>query len=305
MQENTKDVDTKDVKVIRTEAMAPAPQKTVAIDDQTEAGLRLFEERIRVAKAQLKAALQLTTPSQWMVYGEGDKQSIYATAGASDRILRMAFGMRWANKSVKLEPLAGGKGMTAIARGDLIKPDGEAYETFEGSRTMYYDAQASGGVKGYIKDEPNLIKSALANMMHIALTQILGLRFLSPKDFAEMGLDLSKLERRVEFQEHGNDESGGPVIPFGKNKGKPVSSLDIGGLNWFIDAIGKSIVDPEKSKWKGANEKLLTAFRAELAKRTAPQKDKAGADHAAAAAEKARQEMGGEDHVEDEPGADG
>jgi len=297
-------VDTNGVKVIRTEAMTVQQQKTVAIDDQTEAGLRLFEERIRVAKAQLKAALQLTTPSQWMVYGDGDKQGVYATAGASDRILRMAFGMRWTNKSVVLTPLAEGKGMTATASGDLVKPDGEVYERFEGSRTMYYDSKAPGGVRGYIKDEPNLIKSALANMMHTAVTQILGLRFLSPKDFAELGMPLDKLERRVEFQEHGKDESDGPVIPFGKNKGKPISSLDIGGLNWFIDALGKSVADPEKAKWKANNEKLVAAFKAELASRTSKQ-DKAGADHAAAAAEKARKEMGNEPPADDEPGADG
>ena len=260
MQTENQTVDGESVKIIRTEPMSI--ERTVAdITDQTEHGLALFEERVRVAKKQLGIALKLTQPGQWMTYGEGNKQSVYATAGAADRILRMGFGMRWSDKRVTIEKDS--DGVTATARASLLKHDGSAYEEFEGKRRMVYDAESAGGVKGYIKDEANLIKSALANLAHVAVTQILGLRFLSPSDFAELGMDLGKLTRHVEFQEHDKDESGGLTVPFGKNKGKSITELADKSLDWYIEAAQKAVADPAKAKWRGKEERWLTALLAE------------------------------------------
>jgi hypothetical protein len=264
MSENQEVVDGESVKVIRTEPMSL--QTVAGITDQTEQGLALFEERVRVAKKQLSVALRLTQPGQWMTYGDGDKQSVYATAGVSDRILRMGFGMRWGEKTVKVERDT--DGVTATATAALLMHTGEVYEVFSGSRRMVFNADKKGGVEGYIKDEPNLIKSALANMAHVAVTQILGLRFLSPADFKELGLDLSKLTRHVDFQDHGDTDPGAaPCVTFGKNKGTPITELGDKSLDWYIEAARTNVTDPAKAKWKAKEEKWLGQLTQEKARR--------------------------------------
>jgi len=256
------EVDGEQVQIVRTR---PMQLQTVAdISDQTEAGLALFEERVRVARKQLALALRLTQPGQWVVMaGDGGKESVYATAGAADRILRMGFGMRWAEKSVTIEKR--GDETIAVATAALLKPDGSIYEIFEGRRKL----------GGYVKSESDLVKSALANMAHQAVTQILGLRFLTPADLRELGLDLDKLPRRVEFQDHGEDHLGSPLVPFGKNKGKRIDELDDAALNWYVGAAKKNIADPEKAKWKVKEERWLAQLESEKARRAQPAPEKA------------------------------
>lgn len=284
MQTENRTVDGENVKIVRTEPMSP--DRVVAdITDQTQRGLALFEERVAVAKKQLAIALKLTQPGQWIVMDGGNgKETVYATAGAADRILRMGFGMRWGEKTVRLERTA--ESMTAIASAPLVKHDGSIYEVFEGRRRAVFDADSPGGVRGFLKHEHDLIKGALANLAHQAVTSILGLRFLTPDDFAELGLDLSKLPRRAEFQDHGKDESGGPVVPFGKNKGKSIKELEDKSLAWYIDAAQKAIADPAKAKWKAKEERWLKALEAErdarLGKTAQPDADEAAPDEAPA-----------------------
>lgn len=269
-----------EVEIIRTETMQ-LEHKVADIVDQTEQGLALFEERVKVAKKQLGLALKLAQPGQIMVYGEGDKQSIYLTAGASDRILRVGFGFRWANKTVQIHKDA--EGVTAIATGDLLRHDGSPYESFSGSRRMVFDSQAKGGIKGYIKNEPDLIKAALQNMKHTAATDLLGVRFLSPADLKEIGVDLSKLERRVEFQDHGDDDNTAPVIAFGKNKGKPLTDLTDKQLEWYTNAARENLADASKSKWHSKEEKRLQEYISEQARRantdTPPEEEPAAEDY--------------------------
>lgn len=293
---DTEVFDGEQVKVIRTEPLS-LEKKVADIVDQTEEGLALFEERVRVAKKQLGIALRLAQPGQIMAYGEGDKQSIYLTGGAADRILRVGFGFRWSNKAVQIH--RDGEGVTAIATGDLVRADGTLYESFTGVRRMVFNSERKGGVEGYIKTEPDLIKAALQNMKHTAVHDLLGLRFLSPADLRDLGLDLDKLERRVEFQDHGEDDGTAPVVPFGKNKGRPITELNDKSLAWYVEAAQKNIADPAKAKWRAKEEKWLKALLDEQHRRaggsTQPQESSSQGEH----------DYGPPPYDEREPGADG
>lgn len=260
------EVTDQDVKIIRTEPLGSA---LMDVQDQSEHGLRLFEERVRVAKQQLAIALKLVSPGQFVVMSQTGKdgvvrESIYATGGAADRILRMGFGMRWGEKQVTLSRDSEGDQL-AVARAPLLKHDGSVYEMVEGRRRM----------GGFVKTEADLIKGAIENMKHQAVTDMLGLRFLTPDDLKELGLDVSKLPRRADFQDRGPDESGEAIVPFGKKKGKKLSEVDAKDLDYYADAAQKAIADPAKAKWKAKEERWLAAVEAEKARRAAPPPDAA------------------------------
>lgn len=260
-----------EVKVRRETAR---PVETVPMDqqlqvgspsDQTAAGLKLFEESVRVAREKLKLALSLTEPGQLLVMGGKDgKESVYFTGGAADRILRMGFGMCWGEKEVRVinEP-DGSK--TAVASATLYLSTGNEYERFEGRRTMHL---VDGEFRGYVKNENDLIKAALQNMKHVAVTDLLGMRELTPADLSRLGIDVSKLPKRAEFESHASSEPDGDMLmPFGKQKGLRLKEINDADLDWYIKAAEKSVADPEKAKWKAKEEKRLAAYIAEKERR--------------------------------------
>jgi len=259
------EVDGEDVEVIRTQKMSVVPEKRdLLATGQTNQGVALFEERAKNSKRLLAAALKLTTPSQWMVYGNGENRAPYATGGAADRILRHGFGMKWGKKEIEISSDDEALVVKCIAK--LLNPDGSVYEQFIGTRRG--ERRDDGGIKGYLKHEQDLIKGAIQNMKHVAVTDILGLRFMSPKDFKEVGLDLDRLDRKVEFQDHTNHvDTSELTVPFGKNKGKRPSELNDKQLDWYIEAAEKGVNDPAKAKWKDKNQLWLDALLADKARR--------------------------------------
>lgn len=62
-------------------------------------------------------------------------------------------------------------------------------------------------------------------------------------------------------------QQAGAVMPFGRDKGVPLSEAETKSLTWMRGAISESVADPAKSRWRGSNEKLLSAIDAELATR--------------------------------------
>jgi hypothetical protein len=236
---------------------------TVDVRDASAQGLALMEERVKNQKKMLAIAVGLTTPNQWTVFaGVGKdgvhRESIYPTGGASDTILRRAFGLTWAEKEITVEDTPDGRLATCSAW--LMRGD-ERLEHFTGYRMM----------GGYIKTEPDLRKGAAENMKSVAVRDLLGLRFRTPTELKEMGLDVNKLERRAEFQTH--DQQGSAVVaPFGRSKGKPITDIDDGDLSWLTDTVAKSITDKDKAKWKAKNETLLAALKDERKRRDNPEK---------------------------------
>lgn len=258
--------DKKHEPIETTKMTVQQPRDAAVIDPttQTERSLELFEERVRVARKQIAVAMKLTTPSQWVVMDGGNgRETVYATAGAADRILRMGFGMKWGKWSFEIKRSE--KETVCHATADLMQQDGTLYEAYTGRRAM----------GGFVRNERDLMKGAVQNAKHTAVTDIMGLRFLSKADFKELGLDLDQLERRVEFQDHGDGGKQGSqfIAPFGRGKGKPITELDDGDLEWLAKAVKKSVEDPAKAKWRTKNEALYQACRDEWSRRHKPAQD--------------------------------
>lgn len=241
---------------IETKTMTVQPHAVViSPDNQTEVGLALLEERVRVARQQLSIVLRLVAPSQIIVMDGGDgRETCYFTGGAADKILRFGFGMRFSEWKYEIHRTD--KETTCTAKANLLQQDGSVYEPVVGMRAL----------TGFVRNERDLIKGAIENGKHQIVTTILGLRFLSKADYKDLGLDLDKLDRRAEFQTHDKDPDT-ITVPFGKNRGEPITEVSDRSLQWLAEAVKKSVDDPAKSKWKTKNQALLDALRAEYKRR--------------------------------------
>jgi hypothetical protein len=247
--------------IVKTEPMDIA---TIDVRDASAQGLALMEERVKNQKKMLAIAIGLTAPNQWTVFAGSGKdgvhrESIYPTGGAADTILRRAFGLTWAEKDITVEDTPDGKLATCSA---WLMRGQERLEHFTGYRFM----------GGYIKNEADLRKGAMENMKSVAVRDLLGMRFRTPAELKEMGLDVNKLERRAEFQSH-EKQGSEVVVPFGNSKGKLITDIDDGDLAWLTKAVTESVADPKKANWKGKNETLLTALQDERKRRDAPKEE--------------------------------
>lgn len=273
------EVDGESVEVIRTESLAVVPERMDLIAlGQTDQHIKLFEQRAKNSKRMLAAALKITTPNQWKVFGNDDKKTLYATAGAADRVLRMGFGMKWGRKTITIS--SDDEALKVNCTAELLNPDGSVYEEFTGTRRG--ERNDDGSIKGYLKHEQDLIKGSIQNLKHTAVTDILGIRGMSPEDFKEVGLDLDKLDQ-VEFQDHAsNVKIDELTVPFGRNKGKHPRELSDKSLGWYVEHAQKAVKDPAKAKWKVKNQQWLDAALSEQARRansdkapeTAPEPEK-------------------------------
>lgn len=53
----------------------------------------------------------------------------------------------------------------------------------------------------------------------------------------------------------GPDDLGVPVAKFGKQKGVPLAEIDDDDLDWYIEAIRKSLSDPTKARYRADNQR--------------------------------------------------
>ncbi len=279
------------------ETTKPNGLAVVDVRDASAEGVALMKTRVENQKQMLKIAISLTSPSQWTVFSGKDRngvlrESVYPTGGAADTILRRAFGLTWGEKTVTVEDTP--QGPESVCRAWIVQ-NGVPVEEFEGRRRM----------GGFIKTEADMRKGSVENMKSVAVRDLLGLRFRTPSELRDLGLDVSKLERRAEFQTHEKDESGIPVVPFGKNKGTPVTDLNERQLDWYIEAAtqrhAELLADSANAKWAPKEKAWLDALRKEKVSRG--QKPQAKQDEQ-------KPQPGDEGYIDqiqawDEPGSDG
>ena len=265
-------VDGESVEIIRTEPMGVGPSQA---DPIVKGMVVLSEAAPAIAKRNLAICIKLTHASQWMVYGEGDKRSAYCSSGAANRILRWGLGKHFGPKTVKIT--RDDDGITATAVAPVLNADGSVYEEFTGIRRVKFERDDKGGLRwvGYVKDEPTLYKSALANLTHAAISHMMGFQFMSPADWKELGLDLDKLSV-VEFRDGADSPSTGLKAGFGSCKGKTPSEMDDRNLDYYIGAAEKALKDESKSKWHPREKKWLDALNEEKKNRLAPASKPAG-----------------------------
>ena len=254
---------------------------TIDVRDASPEGLALMRKRVEIQTEQLKVAIKLTSPSQWVVFsGKGPngepRETLYPEGGAADTILRRVFGLTWSDKAVIVAKNEQGE-FVATSTAWLTR-NGVPVEEFTGSRRM----------GRYVKTIEDMKKGAIENMKSVAVRDLLGLRGRTPAEMQGMGLDVGRLERRAEFENHaeaGAAPTAAALVPCGKTSGQPVTTIDDGDLAWHIKAARENIADPAKARFRAKTERWLAACLAEEARRKAPPPPAPTGDHAAEKAE--------------------
>lgn len=63
----------------------------------------------------------------------------------------------------------------------------------------------------------------------------------------------------------GGGGDGGPQFPpFGRMKGKAIHGAPLRDLEWYSEAVRKSVDDPSKERWRSKNEEMLRDLEAEI-----------------------------------------
>jgi len=62
-------------------------------------------------------------------------------------------------------------------------------------------------------------------------------------------------------------EQHGATVPFGKNKGMPVSALTEAQVKWYCRAAEEKLADETKARWHAETREWLRALEAEMARR--------------------------------------
>ena len=65
----------------------------------------------------------------------------------------------------------------------------------------------------------------------------------------------------------GRGALSGVVVPFGRSKGVAIEEADAKDLRWVANALGQSIDNPDKARWRDDNERVLDAIQKELGTR--------------------------------------
>ena len=59
----------------------------------------------------------------------------------------------------------------------------------------------------------------------------------------------------------------GVVIPFGKKKGIPISTLDLRSLNWYLETARAELADPSKERFRAKTQTWVDALMKEIQNR--------------------------------------
>lgn len=60
---------------------------------------------------------------------------------------------------------------------------------------------------------------------------------------------------------------GAVVIPFGKKKGTPISTLDLRSLNWYLETARAELADPSKERFRAKTQAWVDALEREIQSR--------------------------------------
>lgn len=87
-----------------------------------------------------------------------------------------------------------------------------------------------------------------------------------PQDVPPMS-DFSDEEQPPEEEMSEEQDDSGFVFPFGRNKGEPLSRVNVDSLAFGVKTLTASVADPGKAQYRESNEALLAAIKRELARR--------------------------------------
>jgi hypothetical protein len=90
---------------------------------------------------------------------------------------------------------------------------------------------------------------------------------LTEAERADLEANQRAARERAGFPEPAANAPTPHVMKFGRGKDKPITEASDEELEWYTGAIGKSLLDPEKDKWREQNEAIVRECRAEMALR--------------------------------------
>jgi len=230
-----------------------------------------------------KASIRATYPSDWIIHTSTDHDGQVI----SQRGYLQDIGAERAGKVWGCELTA-----PAIEREDF--PDGtysyhliaEAYSKITGERVEYVEGSRWSGDPFFSRskgpdekiDPTDVRKSAYANLHGRAVRSLAGLGGVPLEVLRDCGINIEKVVH-VSYAKGakggdsvgarvGSDGGGsGPVLNFGRSKGKRISELTDKDLAWYTTAVSDSIADPAKLAYKDRNESLLAALKQESDRR--------------------------------------
>jgi hypothetical protein len=74
-------------------------------------------------------------------------------------------------------------------------------------------------------------------------------------------------ERLAHFRGSQNKEGASVKVPFGRDKGKPLTESSKPNLEWLLERVRESLEDPQKAQYINSNKKMIAAVERELATR--------------------------------------
>lgn len=86
-----------------------------------------------------------------------------------------------------------------------------------------------------------------------------------------LGIGPSEGPARASGASSADESSGARTVgpqfpPFGRMKGKLIRGAPLRDLEWYSEAVRRSVEDPSKARWRDKNEDMLRDLEAEIAR---------------------------------------
>jgi hypothetical protein len=258
----------------------PAPVRSL-IEGQKGFDLKTAMEELEyrtVALKQLRSlCLSELKPRDFIFHGSGDDARAYLQDTGAQRlhaILGPTYptGVKPAAKRMDL----GNGEFACIIEGWVGSRYTQSVAYVVGGRSStekFFDRFLDDGTRCPV-DYLDVLKAAYTNWENRAFSGLAGLRGLTKADLREMSfnVDRSQSISHGEGKKGGGGKGGSNTIPkFGRDHealwGKPWTEATPAALKFYKAILKKNVEDPEKAKWKAANERTLEAIHAEIHRR--------------------------------------
>jgi hypothetical protein len=234
-------------------------------DDQLLAVAAAAERRVEAIMRIKILSLKVTNAHDWN--DQGGKP--YMAVSGAEKVARL-FGISWRLDPPVREDYDDGhfdylfKGYFSMGTAEI-----EVIGT-RGSQDPFFGGSKDKPIPPSEIDRNDVKKGAMTNCLGNGISRLLGIRNLTWEELAGAGIkreDVGKVTYRD------SDPNATMKLPnYGRHKGQQMDdpAVPVEELRYYLAGAEKSIADPEKAKYKGLNEKMRDALKAEIAKREPP-----------------------------------
>lgn len=251
------------------------------VNTDPELAIKRLDTMVKLLESLRAASIRSTYPSDWIIHTSADrdgtviKQVGYLQDTGAERAAK-PWGIEVGNPAIEREDFPDGTYTYHMLAEAWSKVTGERLDYVEGSRwsgDQFFQRQKKSDEDRI--DPTDVRKSAYANLHGRAVRSLGGLNGVPVDTLRQAGLDVNKVVH-VNYAQgaRGGDSSGAAtvgsaeaVVAFGNAKGSKVSELSDKDLTWYIKAYTENVANPEKAKFRTANQRVLDALVKEKEKR--------------------------------------